>query len=129
MVKKWKNVRWKKWHYPTSLGKKYKPPSEQDIDELMKKLGTSLRPSPDLKDERTCALCGCLGDGDTNGPARLVFTTVTEQGLELKAGIEAIMPLVSLNSTAFFSISHALVHWPEMSALQFCLIQALLQDQ
>ena len=70
MMKKWKNIRWKKWHYPSSAEKKYRPPSEQDIDELIKKLGTSVRPTAEKKDVRACALCGGFGDGETNGPAR-----------------------------------------------------------
>ncbi|XP_033116847.1 histone-lysine N-methyltransferase 2C-like [Anneissia japonica] len=76
MVKKWKNIRYKKWSEYCLPRKKYADPVEEDIDVLIQKLGTSLRPGSGLEDARNCILCSDVGDGDTNGSARLLNCNV-----------------------------------------------------
>lgn len=47
-------------------------PSEEEIDALLKKLGACLHPDPLPKDQRRCCFCHQQGDGQTDGPARLL---------------------------------------------------------
>uniref|UniRef100_S4RAT0 Histone-lysine N-methyltransferase 2C n=1 Tax=Petromyzon marinus TaxID=7757 RepID=S4RAT0_PETMA len=73
--KKWKGVRWKKWRLQVTVlshSGVLRPPSEDEIEELMRKLGTSLRPEPAPPDMRSCSFCHLQGDGATDGPARLL---------------------------------------------------------
>lgn len=42
----------------------------------MRKLGTSLQPGSTLEDKRACILCSGVGDGDTDGTARLLNVDV-----------------------------------------------------
>lgn len=50
----------------------YHLPEEEEVDELLKKLGTSLRPESMPRDLRRCCFCHEEGDGSTDGPARLL---------------------------------------------------------
>uniref|UniRef100_A0A8C6Y6L9 Histone-lysine N-methyltransferase 2C n=1 Tax=Naja naja TaxID=35670 RepID=A0A8C6Y6L9_NAJNA len=71
--KKWKGMKWKKWNVQIVIPKgTFKPSCEEEIDELLKKLGTTLKPDPILKDYRKCCFCHEEGDGLTDGPARLL---------------------------------------------------------
>ncbi|KAM6453008.1 histone-lysine N-methyltransferase 2C isoform 8-T8 [Liasis olivaceus] len=71
--KKWKGMKWKKWNVQIVIPKgTFKPPCEEEIDEFLKKLGTTLKPDPVLKDYRKCCFCHEEGDGLTDGPARLL---------------------------------------------------------
>ncbi|XP_058039692.1 histone-lysine N-methyltransferase 2C isoform X1 [Ahaetulla prasina] len=71
--KKWKGMKWKKWNVQIVIPKgTFKPTCEEEIDELLKKLGTTLKPDPLLKDYRKCCFCHEEGDGLTDGPARLL---------------------------------------------------------
>eukprot|EP00061_Rhincodon_typus_P018430 g47598.t1 len=66
-------MKWKKWRVQIVLPKAHlKLASEEEIDELLKKLGTSLKPEPMPRDYRRCCLCHEEGDGTTNGAARLL---------------------------------------------------------
>lgn len=47
-------------------------PTEEEVDVLLKKLGACLRPDPLPKDQRRCCFCSQQGDGQTDGPARLL---------------------------------------------------------
>lgn len=47
-------------------------PTEEEVDELLKKLGACLRPDPLPRDQRRCCFCNQQGDGQTDGPARLL---------------------------------------------------------
>ncbi|XP_078393147.1 histone-lysine N-methyltransferase 2C isoform X10 [Cetorhinus maximus] len=72
-VKRWKGMKWKKWRVQIVIPKAHlKLASEEEIDELLKKLGTSLKPEPMPRDFRRCCLCHEEGDGTTNGAARLL---------------------------------------------------------
>ncbi|XP_071942048.1 histone-lysine N-methyltransferase 2C-like isoform X2 [Antedon mediterranea] len=75
-MKKWRNIRYKKWSMFCLPPKKYSDPDEEDIDVLIQKLGTSLRPESGLEDGRNCILCSDHGDGETNGSARLLNCNV-----------------------------------------------------
>uniref|UniRef100_A0A670ZGI7 Histone-lysine N-methyltransferase 2C n=1 Tax=Pseudonaja textilis TaxID=8673 RepID=A0A670ZGI7_PSETE len=71
--KKWKGMKWKKWNVQIVIPKgTFKPSCEEEIDELLKKLDTTLKPDPILKDYRKCCFCHEEGDGLTDGPARLL---------------------------------------------------------
>ncbi|NWU78083.1 KMT2C methyltransferase, partial [Onychorhynchus coronatus] len=71
--KKWKGMKWKKWSIQIVIPKgSFKPPCEEEIDEFLKKLGTTLKPDPVPKDYRKCCFCHEEGDGLTDGPARLL---------------------------------------------------------
>ncbi|MBN3308112.1 KMT2C methyltransferase, partial [Amia calva] len=71
--KRWRGMRWRKWSVQVVLPKgTFKLPCEEEIDELLQKLGASLRPEPLPKDQRKCCFCHEEGDGVTDGPARLL---------------------------------------------------------
>ncbi|XP_075811528.1 histone-lysine N-methyltransferase 2C isoform X4 [Microtus pennsylvanicus] len=71
--KKWRGMKWKKWSIHIVIPKgTFKPPCEDEIDEFLRKLGTSLKPDPVPKDYRKCCFCHEEGDGLTDGPARLL---------------------------------------------------------
>ncbi|KAM9308003.1 histone-lysine N-methyltransferase 2C [Gastrophryne carolinensis] len=71
--KKWRGMKWKKWNIQIVIPKMpFKPQCEDDIDEFLKRLGTSLKPDPMPKDFRKCCFCHEEGDGMTDGPARLL---------------------------------------------------------
>ncbi|KAM8774237.1 histone-lysine N-methyltransferase 2C [Rhynchonycteris naso] len=71
--KKWRGMRWKKWSIHIVLPKgTFRPPCEDEIDEFLRTRGTSLKPDPVPKDYRKCCFCHEEGDGQTDGPARLL---------------------------------------------------------
>ncbi|XP_068091998.1 histone-lysine N-methyltransferase 2C isoform X4 [Hyperolius riggenbachi] len=71
--KRWKGMKWKKWNIQIVIPKMpFKPQCEDDVDEFLKRLGTSLKPDPMPKDFRKCCFCHEEGDGMTDGPARLL---------------------------------------------------------
>ncbi|XP_072508255.1 histone-lysine N-methyltransferase 2C isoform X4 [Notamacropus eugenii] len=73
LSKKWKGMKWKKWSIHIVIPKgTFKPPCDDEIDEFLKKRGTSLKPDPVPKDYRKCCFCHEEGDGLTDGPARLL---------------------------------------------------------
>ncbi|XP_046884031.1 histone-lysine N-methyltransferase 2C isoform X4 [Hypomesus transpacificus] len=68
-----KGLRWRKWSIQVVVPRgNSQLPDEDKIDELLRKLGASLRPSALLRDQRRCCFCHQLGDGVTDGPARLL---------------------------------------------------------
>ncbi|KAM4718655.1 histone-lysine N-methyltransferase 2C-like isoform 3-T3 [Anableps anableps] len=77
--KKMKISRWRRWSFSITLSRgSYVPneavamPTEEEVDELLKKFGACLHPDPLLKDQRKCCFCHQQGDGLTDGPARLL---------------------------------------------------------
>ncbi|XP_075683472.1 histone-lysine N-methyltransferase 2C isoform X3 [Rhinoderma darwinii] len=73
LSKRWKAMKWKKWNIQIVIPKMpFRPQCEDDIDEFLKRLGTSLKPDPLPKDFRKCCFCHEEGDGMTDGPARLL---------------------------------------------------------
>ncbi|XP_057589867.1 histone-lysine N-methyltransferase 2C isoform X5 [Hippopotamus amphibius kiboko] len=73
LTKKWRGMKWKKWSIHIVIPKgTFTPPCEDEIDEFLKKLGTSLKPDPVPRDCRKCCFCHEEGDGLTDGPARLL---------------------------------------------------------
>ncbi|XP_054847651.1 histone-lysine N-methyltransferase 2C isoform X2 [Eublepharis macularius] len=71
--KRWKGMKWKKWNIQIVIPKgTFRPPCEEEIDEFLRKLGTTIRPDPVPKDYRKCCFCHEEGDGLTDGPARLL---------------------------------------------------------
>ncbi|XP_070974437.1 histone-lysine N-methyltransferase 2C-like [Oncorhynchus clarkii lewisi] len=71
--KRHKGLRWRKWTVQVVVPRgSSQLPDENQIDELLRKLGASLRPGACLRDQRRCCFCHQLGDGVTDGPARLL---------------------------------------------------------
>ncbi|XP_070774430.1 histone-lysine N-methyltransferase 2C [Enoplosus armatus] len=71
--KRQKGLRWRKWTVQVVVPRgNSQLPDEDKIDELLKKLGASLRPPAILRDQRRCCFCHQFGDGITDGPARLL---------------------------------------------------------
>uniref|UniRef100_A0A8C9T658 Histone-lysine N-methyltransferase 2C n=1 Tax=Scleropages formosus TaxID=113540 RepID=A0A8C9T658_SCLFO len=72
-VKRWKGLRWRKWSVQVMMPRSSSQlPSEDEVDRLLQKLGSSLRPEPLPRDQRKCCFCHEEGDGLTDGPARLL---------------------------------------------------------
>ncbi|XP_057712545.1 histone-lysine N-methyltransferase 2C isoform X1 [Corythoichthys intestinalis] len=72
-VKRQKGLRWRKWTVQIVVPRGTSQlPDEDKIDDLLKKLGASLRPPVSLRDHRRCCFCHQFGDGITDGPARLL---------------------------------------------------------
>ncbi|XP_041804215.1 histone-lysine N-methyltransferase 2C isoform X2 [Chelmon rostratus] len=71
--KRQKGLRWRKWTVQVVVPRgNSQLPDEDKIDELLNKLGASLRPPVSLRDQRRCCFCHQFGDGITDGPARLL---------------------------------------------------------
>ena len=70
--KRQKGLRWRKWTLQVLVPRGSTLPDEDKIDELLKRLGASLRPPGALRDARRCCFCHQLGDGVTDGPGRLL---------------------------------------------------------
>ncbi|XP_078465306.1 histone-lysine N-methyltransferase 2C-like isoform X6 [Lampetra planeri] len=71
--KRCKVLRWRKWEERLLTPRRtFKPATDEEMDELVRKLGTSLKPAPAPRDRRRCCLCQETGDGLTDGPARLL---------------------------------------------------------
>ncbi|XP_047187758.1 histone-lysine N-methyltransferase 2C isoform X3 [Scophthalmus maximus] len=71
--KRQKGLRWRKWTVQIVVPRgNSQLPDEDKIDDLLKKLGASLRPPTSLHDQRRCCFCHQFGDGITDGPARLL---------------------------------------------------------
>ncbi|KAM3604228.1 uncharacterized protein V6R79_008192 [Siganus canaliculatus] len=71
--KRHKGLRWRKWTVQVVVPRgNSQLPDEDKIDELLRKLGASLRPPISLRDQRRCCFCHQFGDGLTDGPARLL---------------------------------------------------------
>ncbi|KAK5598950.1 hypothetical protein CRENBAI_001509 [Crenichthys baileyi] len=78
-LKKMKMSRWRRWSFSITLSRSpcvpneaVAMPTEEEVDELLKKFGACLRPDPLPKDQRRCCFCHQQGDGLTDGPARLL---------------------------------------------------------
>ncbi|KPP79613.1 histone-lysine N-methyltransferase 2C-like, partial [Scleropages formosus] len=70
---RWKGLRWRKWSVQVMMPRSSSQlPSEDEVDRLLQKLGSSLRPEPLPRDQRKCCFCHEEGDGLTDGPARLL---------------------------------------------------------
>ncbi|XP_074545267.1 histone-lysine N-methyltransferase 2C isoform X4 [Halichoeres trimaculatus] len=72
--KRQKGLRWRKWTIQVVVPPRANSqlPDEDKIDDLLRKLGASLRPPASLRDHRRCCFCHQFGDGLTDGPARLL---------------------------------------------------------
>ncbi|XP_069368224.1 histone-lysine N-methyltransferase 2C-like isoform X3 [Paralichthys olivaceus] len=77
--KRMKSSRWRRWSVritfsrgPGITNEAVAVPTEEEVDMMLKKLGACLQPDPLPKDQRRCCFCHQLGDGQTDGPARLL---------------------------------------------------------
>ncbi|KAM6971552.1 LOW QUALITY PROTEIN: histone-lysine N-methyltransferase 2C-like [Tautogolabrus adspersus] len=78
-LKRMKSCRWRRWSFSITLSRgpcipneAVSMPPEEEVDMLLTKLGACLRPDPLPKDQRRCCFCSQQGDGQTDGPARLL---------------------------------------------------------
>lgn len=70
-----KSSRWRRWSVSITLSRGPCVPNESGAvptEEELQTLGACLRPDPLPKDQRRCCFCHQLGDGLTDGPARLL---------------------------------------------------------
>ncbi|KAM7369521.1 hypothetical protein PAMP_010840 [Pampus punctatissimus] len=77
--KKIKSSGWRRWSVSVTLSRgpcmsseAVSMPTEDEVDVLLEKLGVCLRPDPLPRDQRRCCFCHQVGDGPTDGPARLL---------------------------------------------------------
>uniref|UniRef100_A0A9J8DKI8 [histone H3]-lysine(4) N-methyltransferase n=1 Tax=Cyprinus carpio carpio TaxID=630221 RepID=A0A9J8DKI8_CYPCA len=70
--KRWKGLRWRKWTVHITIPKVATQTSESEVEELLQQLNSSLRPCSTTLDQRRCCFCQQIGDGMTDGPARLL---------------------------------------------------------
>uniref|UniRef100_A0A671RS73 [histone H3]-lysine(4) N-methyltransferase n=1 Tax=Sinocyclocheilus anshuiensis TaxID=1608454 RepID=A0A671RS73_9TELE len=70
--KRWKGLRWRKWTVHITIPKAATQTSESEVEELLQQLNSSLRPCSTTRDWRRCCFCQQIGDGMTDGPARLL---------------------------------------------------------
>ncbi|XP_056329618.1 histone-lysine N-methyltransferase 2C isoform X7 [Danio aesculapii] len=70
--KRWKGLRWRKWTIDIAMPKVATQSSESELEERLKQLTASLRPCLTTRDQRRCCFCQQIGDGMTDGPARLL---------------------------------------------------------
>ena len=85
---KWKGVKYRNWsaafQQTTSLAKRYKKPSDNELTDMLYRAAICIRPSAtpistgsgDREDQRRCLFCHVTGDGVSDGPARLVNVDV-----------------------------------------------------
>ncbi|XP_052467050.1 histone-lysine N-methyltransferase 2C isoform X1 [Carassius gibelio] len=71
-AKRWKGLRWRKWTVHITIPKVATQTSESEVEELLQQLNSSLRPCSTTLDRRRCCFCQQIGDGMTDGPARLL---------------------------------------------------------
>lgn len=70
--KRWKGLRWRKWTVQIVMPKSTAQTSESEMEEFLRQLNSSLRPCSTIRDYRRCCFCQQVGDGLTDGPARLL---------------------------------------------------------
>ncbi|XP_057189086.1 histone-lysine N-methyltransferase 2C isoform X3 [Triplophysa rosa] len=70
--KRWKGLRWRKWTVQIVMPKSTAQTSESEMEELLRQLNSSLLPCSTIRDYRRCCFCQQVGDGLTDGPARLL---------------------------------------------------------
>nr|XP_046227874.1 histone-lysine N-methyltransferase 2C-like isoform X2 [Scatophagus argus] len=78
-LKRMRSCRWRRWSVSITLSRSHcvpneavAMPAEEEVDVLLKKFGVCLQPDPLPKDQRRCCFCNQQGDGQTDGPARLL---------------------------------------------------------
>nr|KAG5705670.1 hypothetical protein BaRGS_026609 [Batillaria attramentaria] len=76
-VKRWRDVRWKRWDTTITLTK-LPDTSTKELHELWESLGMALCPSNLPEDTRACTFCHEVGDGEPDGPSRLLNMDVNK---------------------------------------------------
>ncbi|XP_023929977.1 histone-lysine N-methyltransferase 2D-like [Lingula anatina] len=73
LEKKWRGKCYKHWE-PKMVPKAqaYTPPSDEELTKLIRKIALALVPNPVPEDTRKCAFCHEKGEGETDGPGRLL---------------------------------------------------------
>ncbi|CAG0914651.1 unnamed protein product [Notodromas monacha] len=71
--KNWKGIAYKYFDFEeVPVSKKNRPPTENELTDMLFRMGICLMPTWDSLDQRECAFCGVPGDGSSDGPARLL---------------------------------------------------------
>lgn len=70
-IKRWRDLRWRRWD-ATIILTKLPDTSRKELLELWESLGMALHPSSLPEDTRPCVFCHKIGDGDPDGPSRLL---------------------------------------------------------
>ncbi|KAM9701276.1 LOW QUALITY PROTEIN: histone-lysine N-methyltransferase 2C-like [Menidia menidia] len=76
--KRARGARWRRWSISITLTRDQRAseavavPTEEELDQLLRRTGAVLRPDPPPRDQRRCCFCQQVGDGPTDGPARLL---------------------------------------------------------
>ncbi|XP_070175347.1 histone-lysine N-methyltransferase 2C-like isoform X3 [Littorina saxatilis] len=71
VTKRWRDDRWKRWDTTITLTKTADV-TIKDLNELWESLGMVLHPASLPDDARVCSLCHHVGDGEPDGPSRLL---------------------------------------------------------
>ncbi|XP_028290011.1 histone-lysine N-methyltransferase 2C-like isoform X2 [Gouania willdenowi] len=72
-AKRRRSLGWKRWNINITLSSEaVAVPTEAEVDKLLERLVSTLRPEPLPRDQRRCCFCHQQGDGATDGPARLL---------------------------------------------------------
>ena len=76
-LKKWKELRYRYWNNQSFDKKSEKTEADEDKEDeeaglLLDKLCICVKPNPNSSERRKCVLCHETGDGEVDGPARLL---------------------------------------------------------
>ncbi|XP_059154742.1 histone-lysine N-methyltransferase 2C-like isoform X4 [Physella acuta] len=79
LIKKWRGLRWKKGNQDLldSITKLPSTPT-YELDKFWQSLGMIHHPKPDVTDSRKCVFCQNPGDGESDGPSRLLNMDVNK---------------------------------------------------
>ncbi|KAH9514339.1 Histone-lysine N-methyltransferase 2C [Bulinus truncatus] len=79
VLKKWRGLRWKRGNQEL-LDSIMKLPSTpvHELDKLWQSLGMIHRPKADVLDSRKCLFCHNVGDGESDGPSRLLNVDINK---------------------------------------------------
>ncbi|XP_025084476.1 histone-lysine N-methyltransferase 2C-like isoform X2 [Pomacea canaliculata] len=73
--KKWRDLRWKRWDASITITRLPDTPTTE-LNDLWESLAMTVCPPSLPEDKRICALCLRVGDGEPNGPSRLLNVDV-----------------------------------------------------
>lgn len=75
-IKKWKGIRYRNWspafQQSSVHQKRFKKPSDNELTDMLYRAAICIRTAPSVDDDRKCMFCHQVGDGVSDGPARLV---------------------------------------------------------
>lgn len=79
LTKKWRGLRWKRGNQELlDTVTKMPPTTRIELDSLWHSIGMVHHPSPGVMDKRKCVFCQQVGDGESDGPSRLLNIDVNK---------------------------------------------------